>query len=270
MVNSCKIEVPGGGTYQVEYIKGRVPYVGPNGQPCSLDTAAAQARDVIKAQWERFPVQLGECWRVGNALFLCGDIVDTQVAQQLTDMLGTERFIAYSYPPMADDAITTFRRNLDLPECDFEDVVIAWTNLVMDADAIFIEGTSTLESTENIYRMMLAVCGHAVQAAVPIVYHTVSHLLIQFSLLSKITEQPVPTISDLQGAMREEVLEALFGKYEPTLVFDPYMNWGAAAQSAVQKGHRFIGCEAHPQRMAFVLGHLASRTDTIPERLYAI
>lgn len=264
------IEVPGGGTFQVEYTKGQVPYVGKDGQPCSLDTAAAAAQDVIKAQWERFPVQLGECWRVGNALFLCGDIVDTQVAQQLTDMLGTERFIAYSYPPMADDAITTFRRNLDLPKCDFEDVVIAWTNLVMDADAIFIEGTPTLASTENIYRMMLAVCGHTVQQAVPIVYHTVSHLLIQLSPVGEIPEQPVPTIPDIQGAIREEMLNKLFGKYEPTLVFDPFMNWGAAAQCAVQNGHRFIGCEAHPRRMAFVLGHLASRTDTTPERLYAI
>lgn len=115
--------------------------------------------------WERYPVQPGECWRVGDATFLCGDIIDTDVAQQLTTMLGTERFIVYSDPPWTPANETAFRTKAGLAKGDFEDFVIAWTNLVIGADAVFLEATVTLASDENFYYQTLAVCGYDCQQA---------------------------------------------------------------------------------------------------------
>ena len=260
-----RIQIPGTDPtryFEVEYVKGDIQ---------RSNAVAAEARamsESIDRLWERYPVQPGETWRVGDALFLCGDIVESAIAQQLTDMLGTERFIAYSNPPWLPGASAGFRDAVRLLECDFEDFVVAWANLVMDADAIYLQTTPTLASDENLYYGTLAVCSQVAQQAWHLVYSDdQAALLVRFSPAD--AEQTAPTFPGLEGIGFLQAPSLILSTYAPTLIFDPHMNIGfsALARAAVNNGHRYIGCDVRPRYMAAALAGQERITGIVPERI---
>lgn len=255
--------------WELEYIKGSVPYIGRDGTPQRLQSVLAEIRAEsaeVDAMWERYPVQRGECWRVGDATFLCGDIMDTQVAQALTDMLDTERFIVYSSPPWREGTVSGLRDAIDLPACDFEDFVIAWTNLVMDADAIYLETTTTLAFRENLYCSTLTVCGQSLQHAYALTYEDQGCLLGHFV---PIDTEGTDSIPGIHGVARLQAPGLILHNYEPTRVFDPFMSigFGLTARAAVNNGHTFIGCDVRPQCMAVALAGQERIIRNAPERI---
>lgn len=264
-----RIPIPGNDTrfFEVEYIKGDYD-IEVRRRNTAVTAEARAMSESIDGLWERYPVQPGETWRVGDALFLCGDIVEPAIAQQLTEMLGTERFIAYSSPPWVPGASAAFRDAVRLFECDFEDFVVAWANLVMDADAIYLQTTPTLAFNENLYYGTLAVCGQVAQQAWHLDYiENQTALLIRFSPAA--AEQTALTLPGLQGTTFLQAPNLILCTYAPTLVFDPHMNigFGALARAAVNNRHRFIGCDVRPRCMAAALAGQERITGIVPERI---
>lgn len=221
--------------------------------------------------WERYPVQPGDYWRVGNADFLCGDITDVDVEAQLKALIGTERFIVYSDPPWTPANETAFRHKAGLAKGEFEDFVTAWCCCVLESDEIFLEATAALPVPDNFFFQTLAVVGYQPSHLWRITYK--QHrpcLLARCAPLIKMPHAVRHSETDwkeINGMDSSRVPARLLSCYEPTLVFDPCVGMGLTARAAVSNGHRFIGCELHPRRMAVAIARQSKLTDSPPEHV---
>ena len=227
-------------------------------------TASKYGRWTYGRGGDIYPVEPGDHWMVGDALFICGDI--TVLSYQWLRDLGYD--LVYSDPPWNQGNMRSFRTKAalldDMPFARFLD---SFADLVSAVPEAYVE-TSTFDrdiSQDAIGRHLESRGMYRVEQWIGTYYKRHPMLLSRWGHVGM--SLPAFAGLDLSGYDDDDMPDAVLARYSGKTVFDPCTGQGLTARAAYRQGHRFIGTELHPRRMADALLRQAELTGETPRQV---
>lgn len=199
---------------------------------------------------DRWPVTDRDVWACGPHRFVCGDIHNGAF-----DILA-ERFsidLIYTDPPWSLSNEKAFRTKAGLDNSDaaFENLITRIARTAASVSHVFIETSNYSES--RVAAILESVSGKSPESW-PITYYGDNSCRLLY-----VGDGSPPEMSGLDD---EETPSKAIGSLltEDAFVADPCTgNGGLTARAAESDGHRFVGVELHPRRLACVLSWFAEQ-----------
>jgi hypothetical protein len=209
--------------------------------------------------WKRFPVNVGEVWRVGNHVIGCGDL-ERGFADAFLSRHETPSF-SYVDPPWGKSVAEGFREKAGVPsDVDFLGRLMPaiFRAIGQATRAILLEyGVRGLDDVLDVARRE----GLYEVARWPGTYNG-GRSKCHYVQLGRVGEQPM-RLPDLSGLDEPDVIvAALHGR--SGVLFDPCMGQGLAAVSAERLGIPSLGTELHPRRVSRTIERLVTTTGCAP------
>ena len=241
----------------------------------AFDGPAWRDSDALKA----FPVELGDVWRVGNAIFACDDMVTADAPGLLARARAAApgfagRLVMYTEPPLRQFSATKWRScaaqvaGVGLINESYNDLVKALCDLAGEcSDALILVGFY-----KNVPPVVQAMFkrGWQVQAGVLVDIVGVK-VMVEMMHFTSVAGQRGVTI-DLGGVapnMASEEAAAVILSRLPSgcVVLDPCMGRGVTGLAAHGAALHTIGIELNPARVADCVLTYSKRAGVKPTRL---
>ncbi len=207
-----------------------------------------------------YPVRAGQTWEVGQHRFTCGDLEDGGAAV----IAQTQADVAYCDPPWNPGNCSAFRTKAGVPrKVNFALFMDALAKAVKTTGGnVFLEmgvkhAAEVVKAMENQGGQLLSLWN--------ITYYRKKPCRLGMFNWSGV---PDTFTRNLTGMDDENTPDAVLSSYPPGLVvLDPCCGRGLTARAAHRAGHRFVGMELHPRRMADGLLRLSQLTGEEPRRV---
>lgn len=215
---------------------------------------------------DRYPVQVGDIWKIGGHVVACGDVTKGAV-QELIELHGCPR-VTYSDPPWNAGNVRAFRTKAGLNDgpVDWDNFLGAVLNACLSVqEAAFIEmGKATYQAMRQ--RIDSHPGGWRARDSWEIVYYRTKPCILTWA-----TRRPHRPDFDTSPVGLDDtktpawVLSRVVKAGD--LVLDPCLGRGLTAQAAHQHGAFVRGVELHPRRLAVGIDWLAKNGAGVPERI---
>lgn len=217
---------------------------------------------------DRWPVNVGDVWQVGQHIFLCGDL-ETGVAYRFLGRFG-DPDMTYSDPPWNTGNANAFLTKAGHSRrTNIEDFLIAFCGPIWRTrGAIFTEmGNQSLELLQHEIRRIKGF----VIAVWPITYYRRNPTnLVLWGNNPQIESSLSTALNYGPGNMDDEDTPSWaigLASRPGDLIFDPCTGRGLTPISAHKLGRRAIGIELHPRRLAVTLDKLHNLGAGVPEQI---
>ena len=208
------------------------------------------------------PVKRQTAYKVGEHVLACADM-ELPATHEFLRAHAAE--VVYSDPPWGANLATGFRTIAAKHTGDesFKHKV-DYPKLLADSASLFasIPGTVFLESgngDEQLFKDVMAEAGsHLIRRWGVTFYRRDPSVLMQFSMNGN-----DDFALDVTGMDDSYLPEVVLSQYQPGMtVLDPFCGFGLTGAAAHIHGHRFVGCELNPRRLAEALQKLSSLTQS--------
>ncbi len=216
---------------------------------------------------DRWPVQVGDVWRVGDHILGCGDL-EEGAAVELLSKCGVPD-ITYTDPPWNAGNAASFRTKAGLPrKVDFHHLLgrvieaVKWTR----GDAFIEMG----RQNTPLLRDAVEAAGGRVLKEWCVTYTCGRRRPSKLLRVTWAGGEGAP-VGDATGMDDSKTPAWALSQYQaPLTVFDPCLGRGLTAVSAHRLGHRVVGMELHPRRLACAIDALVKLGTGQPERVGAL
>lgn len=209
---------------------------------------------------EKYPVQFGDLWAVGDHWFMCSDLMDSRIFDETALELRTPTLL-YCDPPWGQALVNGFRTKAGLGKATYR-----WEELYARIAQIghsrgipvWMEGSKS-ESRDG--QKIPGVIAHPRERGYPGYFGT-TYFKTHPSGLYYAGTVPHPASLDgiLEGVDDEETPGVVMSAYEPGTVVDPCAGMGLTSRHAWKHGWGSVNNELSPFRMSAALDNLVMMT----------
>ena len=214
---------------------------------------------------DRYPIKMGETWRVGDAVLRCGDLEAGDGMKLVLDYKERPKLMVTD-PPWNSGNARTFRgkAGLDRP-VDFPNLMSCVLELgVLCKGEVWIE--MGVQYLFKLTEQVRALHGHVLQTFETTYYKKRPNRLMRCVFHGEWCALP---LFDPTGMDDADFTAPIIAHYSQPgdVVCDPCTGQGQMAVDAIKQGRRFIGLELNPRRLAVTVDKLVQLTGAKPEKL---
>ena len=209
-----------------------------------------------------YPVRVGEVWEVGDATFLCGDIT------KMPSLASWDYGLFYCDPPWNQGNMRSFRTKAALHDkMPFLEFVRAFARLAARSRGESYMESSIHDKPESPFFPAFRDVGLRQIGSWIGTYYGRSPMSLTRWVRAGAAPVKAADALNLTGVDDEHMPDKVLAAYPPMTVFDPCVGQGLTARAAYRTGHRFIGVELHPRRLADALMRQADLVGQEPKRV---
>lgn len=207
---------------------------------------------------EKYPVQPGQVWRVGEHTFVCSDLIETRLFDETLAAVGAPDLV-YVDPPWNPSNLSSFRTKAAKDRADYTIwQLYARVFGIHPEVPHFVEGG--IKEALNVKAQMPE--GHHVTGW-RITYYRKHPCVLHYVG----TTPPPANLPDLNGVDDDYTPDKVMKAYGSGLVVDPCAGRGLTARTAARNGWRSVTNEMSPWRMSAAMTSVSQITGDKPERI---
>lgn len=211
---------------------------------------------------DEYPVRVGDVWRVGHHVLACADLETGQVGRFVDEYGPVD--VCYADPPWDKGNARSFRTKAQVGRAvDFDLFLVSLVDVAQRADHAYIEmGKRNVVALQQTIEGM---CG-TVRDVWDIMYYRVKPCHLVGATFRNADDYPEH--GDYTGLDDDHTPDETLSRYPAgRVVLDPCTGRGNTPIAAHKHGHRFIGTELHPRRLAVTIKKMIDTYSLTAEKI---